>query len=941
MHATPHRDAGHTIYPGIAKNTGPGKEIIKRGIHVSISTTEMAEEYASRRGARGGGTLFTNGFRSLIWRDMRCEKVQGMATESERGFRGWVYAILVAICLLFIFFATESFSRVKQPGFDHAPRTSHLVVSTKPTFFPKIATESLPLEIESMSGPIESSTWLNYRIAPSSSIAMLDPPAGARLAAPISSATAVDPFLDPSRNQRTPSILAEFAANSPQTAAIPVSTNQLIEGGEQFDRSSYPISQTQSPSPANNTWPTSTRLLNEIAKVKSLSISKSQSPTEDWVQRVSVQYDNLTALKLSDDRTVAILDQLHQLADEGGILAGNTLETEKVLSSDIARLSYSIERRVVVWKAVSACVAKGRTHFVSARKHEIDAGRLKGCLAEVKRAIQQTGDASNWNQYLLLDSLNQLASGEINGSQNQVDLVRQFLGRVTGTNVTAEQRAILSSTEVHKLADQVHPLSIAPVDYRKLIEDIETLESDSIHRCSKSLADAMQSLRFSEHPEQASVSQAIGVHYRNANLRIAVSESFINRMLPPQSTIQKPVKQNILGADTRGASEIQTKLRVDCIKDPSALKIALNLDGDISSRTQSSRHGATFYNSSIANVNTVREVTITSQGMTINGRPASVESRDSLRNFSTDWDKLPILGDMVRQFAHNEFLQARPLAKRIMQKTIAKQTDEEFDKQLQEKVSTANLQFKSRLLGPLQSLNLQPMVMDMETTDTRLVVRYRLASSDQLSAYTSRPIAPSDSQLSLQVHHSAFNNMVSQVVEGDRNWTMQELSDKISDLMQQPRRPLTDDAPTDVTARFADSRPITVEFEDGRMTLTLRIASLEQPGRIHLKNFIIRASYLPTVDGLQAELTRDGVISVDGPKLGTRDRVPLRAIFAKVFSNRSSIPMVSEELLKDPRAKGLAVSQLILNDGWLGVAVSEANSPHVAIVKANQDALQR
>ena len=125
------------------------------------------------------------------------------------------------------------------------------------------------------------------------------------------------------------------------------------------------------------------------------------------------------------------------------------------------------------------------------------------------------------------------------------------------------------------------------------------------------------------------------------------------------------------------------------------------------------------------------------------------------------------------------------------------------------------------------------------------------------------------------------------------------------------------------------------------MWLTLRIASMEQPGRIHLTNFIIRTSYLPTIDGLQAELNRDGVISIDGYKLAMRERVPLRAIFTKVFSNRASIPMVSEELLRDPRAAGLAVSQLVLNDGWLGMAISQEDSPHVAVVKANQETLRR
>jgi len=869
---------------------------------------------------------------------VRSEKVQRMANESERGFRGWIYAILVAISLVLVFFASENLSRVKQPGFYHAPRTSTLSISTKPKNFPKIATESIPLEIESLSPPLESASWIDYRISSLNSIALLEPPAGARLAAPISSIGS-DPFLDANRSQRSPSVLAESAATNSQVVATNVSAIQTTEANEVFERTF--LSTDRLSAPTNNTWPSSIRLLNEIEKTKASTVAKSANEAHDWVSRVANEYDLLTNLTLTDEASTQTLEALHVLADEGIKVADSLKETDATIASEIARLSYSIERRYAVWNSVSRCILKGKTQLVGVRSHAVDTARLKECLANVEMAIKKTGDASSWNTYLMLDALKQLAANEITGRQGQVDLVRQFLGRVTVSRVSETQRAILASTEVHKLADQVHPLSIGPVDYRKLIEDIETLESDPVHRCSKTLADAMQSLRFSEHEEQAAVSQTIGLHYRNANLRLAVSEDFINRMMPKQTLIEKPVRQSILGADTRGASQVLTKLKVDFIRDPSALKIALNLDGDISSKTKSSRQGATFYNTSIANVNAVREVTLSTHGLEINGRPATVESSDSLRKFSTDWDSLPILGDMVRHFAHHEFVQARPIAKLIMQKTIATQTDAEFDSQLQEKVRSAELQFNKRLIGPLQSLDLQPMVVDMQTTDTRLIVRYRLASSDQLSAYTSRPIAPGDSQLSIQVHQSTFNNTVSRVVEGDRDWTMQELSDKISDLLQQPRRPLPADAPSDVTARFEGARPITVEFEDGRLWLTLRIATLVQPGRIHLTNFIIRTSYLPTVDGLQAELNRDGVISIDGYKLATRERVPLRAIFTKVFSNRASIPMVSEELLRDPRASGLAVSQLVLNDGWLGMALSQDDSPHVAIVKSNQEALRR
>jgi hypothetical protein len=219
--------------------------------------------------------------------------------------------------------------------------------------------------------------------------------------------------------------------------------------------------------------------------------------------------------------------------------------------------------------------------------------------------------------------------------------------------------------------------------------------------------------------------------------------------------------------------------------------------------------------------------------------------------------------------------------------------------------------------------------MDMQSTNDRLIARYRLADDNHLSSYTPRPLAPGDSQLSLQVHQSIFNNLADRAIDTHRDWTIQQLSDSLADILQQQRPELPSDTPHDVTLQFASPNPISIEFEDGKMWLTLRIASLEQPGRLHLKNFVIRSSYTRTIDGLQAELLRDGVISIDGHRLGARDRVPLRAIFTKVFSARTSIPMVAQSLLEDPRAQGLVVSQFEMRDGWLAIAISDQNGSEV------------
>ncbi len=212
-------------------------------------------------------------------------------------------------------------------------------------------------------------------------------------------------------------------------------------------------------------------------------------------------------------------------------------------------------------------------------------------------------------------------------------------------------------------------------------------------------------------------------------------------------------------------------------------------------------------------------------------------------------------------------MEKRPVARRIAQNTIARETDREFDNQLQSKIRNSQTQFESRLLSPLQGLSLEPTIVDMQSTEERLIVRYRVASEMQMGANTARPIAPADSLISVQIHQSAFNNVASQIVTGGRDWTAQELADQIADFLKQPKKQLELEQGEDVRVRFQPNNPITLDFQDGKLWLTLRIESIEQPGRLHIKNFVIHAAYTPTVKGLWAGLERDGTVSVEGQSL--------------------------------------------------------------------------
>lgn len=832
-----------------------------------------------------------------------------MTNRSGSGRTGIRYAIALGLTLAILFLVGEYVSDWKRPGYFRAPRTTTLSVRAQPGKAIRISAEPLPIQTESPVELFSGSVWAAYKSEAPTPLEMLEPLAGAKLSAPVSTELS-DPFPE-SRPLFAWNRGGSELTDSIEASTVSRATPLVIRMEEKGD----------DPEAWGRHWPRPAALQMQLQRVRALPSVSSDLEAREWLLRVEQVMTDLPSHAIGDPSGNELLNSLEGLVVRGQeLVVARSGDLESV--RNLSRVVHGLERRRAVWTAVQQCMLRG-DGYVAPRNYSIDSALLVSRLKDAKKALQSTEDIKGWNDYLMLERIEALATGQITSKEEQVALARGFLRRVTSTRVSPDQIKVLRSASIHRLADQIHPLTIQPVDYRKLILDIEAIETHPVHRCGADIAESVESLRFSEHPEVGAVAWAVNTHYRNANVRLSVSEAFLNRLMPRGQVTTQPVQQRILGADTRGASRARTNLAVDLLPDSEAWRFRIKLEGSIDSSTQSNRNGATFVNSGSANVQTHRELRIDGQSLTINGSPARVESVDSLRRFSTDWDSMPIVGDMIRYVAHREFVQSRPVAKRITQRLIAKQTDEEFDKQLRTQISTAQERLESRFLGPLQSLQLSPLVMDMQSTDNRLIARYRLADSTHLSAHTPRPLAPSDSQLSLQIHQSIFNNLAERAIDTDRDWSIQQLADSLADLLQQPRTPLPGETPNDVTVRFASSHPISIEFEEGKMELTLRIASLEQPGRMHMKNFIIRSSYAANVRGLQAELMRDGVISVDGHRLGSRDRLPLRAIFNKVFSERTSIPMVAQSLLDDPRSQGLVVSQFEMQDGWLAIAVSD------------------
>ncbi len=887
--------------------------------------------------------------------------------DGARGFRGWLAAITVALTLTLVFLAVEKHIRIPNASYFHAARTAQASgASTAPrgivlTVDPGLAgvSEFAPADTTPISrkeidvGDTQSSSLLRRPPEPAASVVLQAPVALDEVALlPLHGASSKIDYLMDAMDKAFESPMHSTSAENPYAEPTPT-----------FSIQTQRLAALPEPASISGRIPEPNRLYAELADLEQRLtldplVENTADPQELFVSRTPrLRVESAEALELREwiKQTRTLLRQtivhrglehpasavdlleLAKLADQATQL-GNKLPDHN-LARFVNSVSYSLERRVAVWQAIQQCLSDSTAPLATGRNPDNARQELVAAISAASQKIGATGDSDDWQKYLMLDELEAWAQspGDIWKEGNSLALVA--LSRLHWQRLSEAQQRFLAQPEFEELGSQLLVWGRDPIDYRQLLSELETLEEDPISRVSAPLAGAVQVLRLSREPRQQALAAALNNHYRNANLRLSIAQPLIERLLPQDQVDSRPVRQNILGADTAGDSSVRTQLRIKLTPDDTAWNVGIGVEGDLFSLTRSSKGPAVFHNMSTAQIDSQRYVRIDPQGYQVTSAPTQVASQDYLRNMSTDFDSLPIIGDLARFLVREQFNQKRGVAKRITQRIIAREADAELDRRLEESLLQAEKELTSRLVGPLERLNLNPLVVAMNTTEDRITIRYRVANEAQMAASTPRPRAPTDSLLSMQVHQTAINNSIAQIGLSGREWTLAELYERLGEAFQGSKWSLPADMLSeveDITIRFADSRAATVELIDGKLRLTLRIAEFRQGDRFHIERFIVSSNYIPVADGMTAELIRDGVVEI----ISNHDRLKLRVIFAKIFVANPQIPLISDSWATDPRCEGLAVSQVEIRDGWLAVAISHADSERAAEVTARAHELR-
>jgi hypothetical protein len=631
---------------------------------------------------------------------------------------------------------------------------------------------------------------------------------------------------------------------------------------------------------------------------------------------------------LSSRMSLYLINQLDRQVEQGNTVADS--QPAHDTQAALRRAAYALQRRLDVWRAVQEASAPQYYDRMDQHVESVDPVLMLDTANRVAAKLAQEANGEGWMEFLLIDDLRQLAQSDTgNDGQKRQEIANLVLRRIIKANLDENQASFLAEEPLASLQVELRQWATHHVDYRQFLASIERFESLNGNSASRQLSNYWIALHMSLDPIQRQVSDAFELHYRNANVRVSVSESMLNRLVPELPQEVEPVNENMMETRVTGQSTSQTRLHVNLVPDQHRLRVLLEARGQMKASTTSRKGPVTLFNRNQSNFVVKRVVTMDSNGIQMGSTNAAATGDTRLVGLQTMYDRMPLIGSMVRSVAKKTYDEQHGLARRLMVNRVTNQASDRLEKAMDQQIVQAQQKFEQKIVEPLKQLELNPTTMEMTTTDDRLVFRSRLAGDTQLAAFTPRPRARADNLVSIQLHESALNNFVQKFELDGLGGSVEEIHAHIVTRLETTMgvQPKQVELPIGVRMKLADEDAVTVRCEEGNVIVSVKFDYLIDEARVQpkvYKNFAVQAVYQPHRDRSHAYLQREDTIRIAG-RLRPFERSALASVFGKVLSKDQKLHLIDPNMMSDQRFADLQIGQLYIDHGWIGMSLVEEN----------------
>jgi hypothetical protein len=608
----------------------------------------------------------------------------------------------------------------------------------------------------------------------------------------------------------------------------------------------------------------------------------------------------------------------------------------KSITTPLVGLHGGLQRRIDLAEAALDSLQLGP----AVKQARVDAAgrQLAQAAASLDAYLRSIRNGTGWVTYLEVGAIRTAAVNTLVSAQSKLKgkdslpdaRARDFLHRPEFASYEAALDRYLAATN----APEINPNS--PELRKGLAELFSAVEEYEMSRASASSAGvrkAFDAVRAIAPDGGDRIAAALRANYLNYNLRVVATEAFLNKFFSQTRTESGEVVDFILGANVYGSQVTATTVSLDLRPSGSTARFAIRASGAVSSSTSGTTDQAVVYTQ--GNHYFTADKVIDFNGERFITYPATigVSANNNTYDATTNYSGIPILGGIANNIALSEAAKKRGeseaiAASRVQDRVLPKfnaEVDKEFGPN-----GTRNVEMQTKVIGPLQELELYPDAKSYSTTDSELHVRTRLMADSELGGSDPNPALLLGRGATILVHESLLNNSTDRMRLAGRTMTddevQAELEARLTKLLGREVKFKKEGTGNEEeegpkTFVFDKADPIRFHVADGALLLTIR-AGFKQAGKEDIPTQIITVPLTFSVD-MKNVVINSGNVSIS--PVEQPDSAATQIARAGVIKKKiqSALPTREVDRVAEVDHAGrkivTAVTRIRALDGWLSI----------------------
>src|SRR5262245_33418348 len=477
----------------------------------------------------------------------------------------------------------------------------------------------------------------------------------------------------------------------------------------------------------------------------------------------------------------------------------------------------------------------------------------------LEQALAGTGDEASrrWSELIDLPRLRAEAQSPAPSDVILEELAERFYGSQTGLEaspflaVRSELRGLIAARE-YAASDSPHELyRDRALALAECLNRIRAAGNDDIHHAGVLLA-WLEPLS----EEGAQLAQAVRGRFCTTNGVIQASGRSANLLLQRDIEQRSYISEVVLGNYTWGLAIMQGHVSVAVVPNSASGTLEVRLQGQaLCPANVAERRRVSVQSSAATSISANKRVSISDLGLQLAPAGAACWTSVQIRDVEAP---RRLLERIAWRRANRVVPEAEAAASRRAENEAAVQ----LDGQAHELLAGVNDLFCQKVRAPLIRSDALPPLFQFWSDASHLRLALSEYNHAQLAPAPPPPVLAPELDLAGSAHQSLLNNLSESMLGGktieDTIW-----QDMLQLLLGTPPRALwVHDRAERWSVTFARQRPVTAQFDDGRIHFVLRLSGVTRGTEQLDLPAEIEASFLPQITRDGPLLVRDGELAI-------------------------------------------------------------------------------